>query len=297
VRFAVVAHRATDTNRALVEAGWPGADSCLLSPSEALEALVPGDVALARLDVRPTLDGVERGIRMLGRLGANGVRVLNPPSALLASHDKLLTARALKLAQVPHPATAYAVPGQALDAELEPPVVVKPRFGSWGAGVHLCRDRAELDACLGEIAGEPWFTKQGALVQELVPPVGYDLRLVVAGGDVVGAIQRVAAAGEWRTNVALGAVRRRVAPEPHAKHLALAAAAAVGGDLVGVDLLPTAGMDYVVLEINAAVDFTSQYSLGGDVYARAVDGLALGVAAEEELAPPAELVPAPFTTS
>jgi RimK family alpha-L-glutamate ligase len=287
MRFAVVAHRATETNCALVEAGWPRATSCLLSPARALALLEPGDVALGRLDVRPSLDGVEQGIRLLGRLAEKRVRLLNPPSALLASHDKLLTARALKLAQLPHPATAYAAPGEALDAELDPPVVVKPRFGSWGAGIHLCRDHNELDACLAELAGEPWFVHQGALVQELVPPLGYDLRVVVAGGEVVGAIERVAAVGEWRTNVALGAIRRRVVPDAHAKHLALAAAEAVEGDLVGVDLLPSAGMDYVVLEVNAAVDFTPEYSVGGDVYVRAVAELAAGVATpdEEVLAP------------
>jgi RimK family alpha-L-glutamate ligase len=287
MRFAVVAHRATETNCALVEAGWPGASSCLLGPYEALSILEPGDVALGRLDVRPTLDGVERGIRLLGRLPARGVTVLNPPSTILACHDKLLTARALKLAGLPHPATAYAVPGRPLDAELEPPVVVKPRFGSWGAGVCLCRDGAELAECLAEIANEPWFVKQGALVQELIPPLGYDLRIIVAAGEVVGAVERVAAIGEWRTNVALGATRRRVAPDARAKHLAIAAAAAVDGDLVGVDLLPGEGMDYSILEVNAAVDFTPEYALGTDVAVRAVEELAACVVAEEAaVAPP-----------
>ena len=285
MRFAVVAHRASESNLALVEAGWPGAVSSLLTPRQAQLLLEPDDVALARLDVRPTLDGVERGIRLLGQLAASGVRVLNPPSALLASHDKLLTARALKLAQLPHPATAYAAPGEPLDAELEPPVVVKPRFGSWGAGVHLCRDRAELGECLADLHGEPWFESQGAIVQELVEPAGYDVRLVVAAGEVVGAISRVAAPGEWRTNVALGATRRSIVPDPWASHLALAAAAAVGGDFVGVDLLPTAGMDYVVLEVNAAVDFTHEYSLGPDVCTAALEALAGVEAAEEALAP------------
>lgn len=286
MRFAVVAHRATDTNLALVEAGWPGAVSCLLSPRQAQLLLEPGDVALARLDVRPTLDGVEQGIRLLGRLAADGVRVLNPPSALLASHDKLLTSRALKHAGLPHPATAYAGPGEPLDAELDPPVVVKPRFGSWGAGVHLCRDRDELDACLVALHDEPWFQSQGALVQKLVRPAGYDVRVVVAGGEVVGAIQRIAAPGEWRTNVALGATRHRFVPDVWASHLALAAAEAVGGDLVGVDLLPTAGMGYVILEVNAAVDFTDEYSLGPAVCAAALEALAAGVgAADEALAP------------
>jgi [lysine-biosynthesis-protein LysW]--L-2-aminoadipate ligase len=286
MRFAVVAHAASETNLALVAAGWPGASSCLLSPAEALEVLEPGDVALARLDVRRTLDGVERGIGLLGRLAAKGVRVLNPPSAILASHDKLLTARAFKLAQVPHPMTAYAAPGEPLTGELDLPVVVKPRYGSWGAGVHLCRSETELDAALAELRNERWFERQGALVQEFVTPVGYDLRLVVAGDEVVGAIQRRAAPGEWRTNVALGATRHRVAPDTHAQHLALAAAAAVGGDLVGVDLLPSAGMDYVVLEVNAAVDFTREYAIGRDVSRAVAEALAGVEPAEAAVAPP-----------
>ena len=108
----------------------------------------------------------------------------------------------------------------------------------------------------------------------------------MAGDEVVGAIQRIAAPGEWRTNVALGATRHRLAPDAWASHLALAAAGAVGGDFVGVDLLPTSGMDYVVLEVNAAVDFTAEYSLGPGVCAAALEALAAGVEdVDEALAP------------
>ena len=105
--------------------------------------------------------------------------------------------------------------------------------------------------------------------QELVPPRGHDLRLVVARDRVIGAIRRVAPPGEWRTNVALGARREQVVPPRQARELALAAAAAVGGALVGVDLLP-ADDGFVVLEVNGAVEFTQAYSLGGDVFANAV---------------------------
>jgi glutathione synthase/RimK-type ligase-like ATP-grasp enzyme len=97
---------------------------------------------------------------------------------------------------------------------------------------------------------------------------------VVAAGTVVGAIERVAARGEWRTNVALGGERRRVVPPPEASALALAAAAAIGGDLVGVDLLPRPEGGWVVLEINGAVDFTPDYSLPGrDAFADAATAL------------------------
>ena len=55
---------------------------------------------------------------------------------------------------------------------------------------------------------------------------------------VVGAVHRLAPEGEWRTNVALGGARLPATPPIEACMLTVAAAAAVDGDLVGVDLLP-----------------------------------------------------------
>jgi glutathione synthase/RimK-type ligase-like ATP-grasp enzyme len=106
-----------------------------------------------------------------------------------------------------------------------------------------------------------------------VPPLGHDLRVVVAAGDVIGAVKRVAPPGEWRTNVALGATRVRADPSPAACELAIAAAAAIGADLVGVDLLPVGPGRHVVLELNGAVDFAPVYSRGDDVYAAAMRAL------------------------
>jgi glutathione synthase/RimK-type ligase-like ATP-grasp enzyme len=196
MRIAVVAHRRTETNAALAAA----AGGSLLSPRQALLALAAGDVALARLDVRDELDGIEPGLETLDRLEAGGVLVLNRSAALVAAHDKLLTARALR------------------------------RAG---------------------------------------PPLGHDLRLVVAGGSVVGAARREAAPGEWRTNVALGGTSSPAAPPGDACALALAAAAATGADLVGVDLLPVR-TGYVILELNGAVDTQPWYAPSGDLAGDAI---------------------------
>jgi RimK family alpha-L-glutamate ligase len=261
---ALVAHRRTPTNVAL--ATCPGVE--VLQPVQALRTLAEGDVAVGRLDVSERLDGIEVGLWELARLEGSGVRVLNRPGALVAAHDKLATARALAAAGVPHPATVQ-VTAPTSGVPIAPPVVVKPRFGSWGRDVVLCQDVAELRACLDELSTRPWFRTHGALVQQLVPPQGQDLRLVVAGGTVVGAVRRIAAAGEWRTNVALGATREPVSPPPEACALALAAAQAIEGHLVGADLLPTPDGGFVVLELNGAVEFTQEYTLdGGDVFAR-----------------------------
>jgi RimK-like ATP-grasp domain len=90
-------------------------------------------------------------------------------------------------------------------------------------------------------------------------------------------------AGKWRTNVALGGGRTAADPPPQARLIALGAAAALGADFVGVDLLPDGDGRWVVLEVNGAVDFTSEYSLGGEsVFKRVVQTLARSVRGDTE---------------
>jgi RimK family alpha-L-glutamate ligase len=245
-----------------------------LPPEASRFRLAAGDVVLSRLDVRPTLDGVEPGLWELKRARLAGVTVLNGDDALLTSHDKLATALAFAAAGVRHPRTAN-VDETSTSPPLPLPVVLKPRFGSWGTDVCRCETEGEYAARIEQLRDRPWFRSHGVLVQELVEPRGYDLRLVVAAGRVIGAVERHARPGEWRTNVALGGRRRPALPDPRAVATAGGAAAAVGGDLVGVDLLPTGDGGYVVLEVNGAVDFTRHYSLdGGDVFTLAASSLA-----------------------
>jgi RimK family alpha-L-glutamate ligase len=273
----VVAGRSTTTNERLVDAlDACGVPARRVDPQGLNGFARSADAVLGRLDVRPALDGVEDGIWELRRVERRGLRVLNPAHSLLACHDKLRTFQILERVGLPQPRTTH-VGDAGAPTRLRGPVVVKPRYGSWGQDVELCESRVELVRCLDRLASRPWFGRDGAIVQELVPPRGVDLRIVVAAGRVVGALERVAAPGEWRTNVALGGSRRAVAPPPSASALALAAAAAVGGDFVGVDLLPLTNGDYVILELNGAVDFTAEYSHAGeDVFiegARAIAAL------------------------
>ena len=207
MRLALIAGRPTPTNEALCRARIAGTGWELLTPQEALDALRPGDGVLGRLDVLPTLDGVEDGLWALGALAAREVRVLNDRAALLSAHDKLLTARLLRRYAIAHPVTSHVRAGR-VPPLFTGPVVVKPRFGSGGSGVCLCDDAESLADALARAAEQGWYRRHGALVQELVPPQGFDLRVLVAAGRVVGAVHRIAAQGEWRTNVALGAVRR-----------------------------------------------------------------------------------------
>lgn len=285
----LIAGSISPTNVALLRASRELTGSArLLPPSDLARRIAPGDVVLARLDVQPDLLDVEPGLDVLRRIESVGFPVANRSEALLVAHDKLATARVLARAGVPHPRTTHVLPG-ARPVALEGPVVVKPRFGSWGRDVVRCDTRGALGRTLRRIHERPWFKAGGALVQELVPPCGHDLRLVVAGATVVGAIRRCAPRGEWRTNVALGAERVAVVPDAAAVAVALAAAAASGLDLVGVDLLPTVD-GWVVIELNGCVDFCELYAPPStDVFvdavrhvffpeeARALDDLAAGL--------------------
>ena len=266
--LALIAQRSTPTNLALAAAAPRGVEIRVLTPEQALEAVQPGDAVLGRLDVLESLDGVDDGLWALGSLAARGIQTMNRASALLAAHDKLLTARLLLRAGLPHPRTRLLTAGRPLPP-LDGPVVVKPRFGSWGRDVVRCRDAKALTRHLRELEQRVWFRAHGALIQELIPPRGHDLRVVVAAGTVVGAISRIAAPGEWRTNVALGATRAAVNPPELACELALRAAAAAGAELLGVDLLPDGAGGYTVLELNGAVEFTAEYALGRDPFAAA----------------------------
>jgi RimK family alpha-L-glutamate ligase len=273
VLLAFVAGRRTTTNVALAAAAPHWVDARILAPEEAAAVLGTGDAAVGRLDVAASLDGVEDGLWALGTLAARGVRVLNRAGALLAAHDKLLTARVLQRDGLPHPRTRMMHsdgPAPAWDG----PVVVKPRFGSWGVDVTRCDNEVAYRRRLRELELRPWFQQHGALIQELIEPAGHDLRVVVAGGVAVGAISRVAAKGEWRTNVSLGGVRVPLEPPPAALTLAVWAAAAAGTELVGVDLLPDSAGGWTVLELNGAVDFTAEYRLDRDPFVAAAAELA-----------------------
>jgi ribosomal protein S6--L-glutamate ligase len=281
MRFALITCRPTPTNDALAARSSADAVWEQLTPKQALDELKAGDAALGRLDVLPTLDGMDDGLWALGALAARGVIVLNDPPALLAAHDKLLTARVLRRHDVSHPPTAH-IRGWGSVRAPGRPVVVKPRFGSWGKEVHRSDDTAEFDAALAGVRDTNWYRRHGVLVQDLVQPQGYDLRIIVAAGRVLGAVYRVAAPGEWRTNIALGGVRRPVSEPPAtAAALAIEAATAARIDLAGIDLLPDGRGGWIVAELNGAVEFTEEYAASGDIFSETAAILA--AAAREQL--------------
>jgi [lysine-biosynthesis-protein LysW]--L-2-aminoadipate ligase len=190
-----------------------------------------------------------------------GVRAVNPSRVIELCGDKLRTSLLLAEAGIPAPRTAVALgPDAALAAmhQIGFPVVLKPLSGSWGRLAAVARDDETATALLEHRAALPSPQQQVLYIQELVPKPDRDIRVIVIGGEPMGAIYRHAAG--WRTNVALGA---RATPCPLSADLVAicrATAAAVadgdpGGTVLGVDLVEDRAGGLHVLEVNHTVEF------------------------------------------
>jgi len=189
------------------------------------------------------LEGVIFRMDTLAQLEAAGTPVVNTPRSLEIAIDKYLSLALLARAGIRVPWTTV-VQGEAAARlawnEFGGTCVGKPLFGSRGRGI-----------CRVETAGEA-ATIGGdgvAYLQEFIPHPGWDLRVLVVGEQAF-AMRRVAAAGEWRTNVSLGGRPEAVEASVEEVGIARRAAATVGARIAGVDILP--GPDGpVVLEVNA----------------------------------------------
>ncbi|MFF5173750.1 RimK family alpha-L-glutamate ligase [Micromonospora sp. NPDC000089] len=198
-------------------------------------------------------------------LTSAGVRVVNSADATALCGDKWRTTMALQAAGLPVPRTALGLtPEATLDAldAIGYPALIKPLVGSWGRLVVRLPDRAAAEGVLEYVAALPGPQSHLGYVQELVDKPGRDLRAIMVGGELLGAVYRVAEV--WRTNVALGGQARPCEPTPEITKLSTDAAAAVGADIAGVDLIEDSEGRLLVLEVNHRVEFSGFQAALGD---------------------------------
>jgi ribosomal protein S6--L-glutamate ligase len=219
--------------------------------------------------------GTAHGLSVLRQAAAAGVRVLAAPDAIAVARDKLHTLQALVGSGIAVPRTAVAGRtddlGEILAEFAGQPVVVKIVDGTQGSGVVFAPStmaaRSAIEAFLG--LGER------VLVQEFVAEAdGADLRCIVLGGEVVAAMRREAAPGDFRSNVHRGGVAVAVEPSEAERRAAVACAAAVGLELAGVDLLRT-DRGPVALEVNSSpglegIERVTGIDVGGAIIERLV---------------------------
>ena len=224
----------------------------------------PPEAVLARIgNWRP-----ETMLAMLEAVEGRAIWTPNPSEAFRVGRDHWRTVCCLDRAGLPVPKTVACMdPEEAASravSELGLPVVVKMRRSRMGVGVMVCRGRDHLEAVVDSL----WRLGEEFLVQEWIECGGRSTRILVAGGDVVAAARFEAADGEWRSNGARGGRAFAETPDGGRVRLAVEAAAAVGLDLCGVDLLE-GPRGPVVCEVNPTPGFTHlEKATGIDVAAR-----------------------------
>ncbi len=230
-----------------------------------------------------------RALYALKVLNDWGVPTVNRYEVALTCGDKINTSTALAAAGVPSPRTLMAfTPESALRAieTLGYPVVLKPAIGSWGRLLAKISDRDAAEALLEH--KETLGSYQHAIfyIQEYVDKPARDIRSFVVGDETIGAIYRES--DHWITNTARGGRARNCPVTPEIDQLSRAAARAVGGGVLAVDILEHAD-GLLVSEVNYTMEFRNSIETTGvDIPGRIVDY----AAAVGQGAIPAEAVPA-----
>ncbi len=208
------------------------------------------DAGLVRSVSAGSFEQVTARLGVLHALRELGVPVCNDARAIERCVDKSMTSFLLQAAGLPTPPTWTVESRDAAAAIVRRearggrPLVLKPLFGSRGRGLKLIADGAELPAA-DEVAGLYYLQHYVAGEGE-----GWrDWRVFVVGGRAEAAMIRHGV--EWRTNAALGARCEKVAAEGAVADLAVAAAAAVGADYAGVDIVADRDGRHLVLEVNS----------------------------------------------
>jgi [lysine-biosynthesis-protein LysW]--L-2-aminoadipate ligase len=213
-----------------------------------------------------------RALYSLKVLNDWGVATVNTYEVANTCGDKLLTTTALVREGVPSPHTIIAfTPEAALEAieEIGYPVVLKPAIGSWGRLLSRVNDRDAAEAILEHKVTLGSFHHGAFYIQEYVNKPGRDIRSFVVGDETICAIYRDSP--HWITNTARGGLASNCPVTPEIDQLSRAAAHAVGGGVVAVDLLES-DRGLLVNEVNYTMEFRNSIDTTGvDIPSRIVD--------------------------
>lgn len=168
-----------------------------------------------------------------------GIPCVNVSTAIETVKDKLRTSQILSRHGIAIPNTMmvrWPIDDDLVKNNIGFPCVIKVVTGSYGEGVYLCekqRDYRKLMEFIDNLGN-----KKTMIVQEyLGERVGEDLRVLVIGGKVIGAMKRTAPEGDFRANITNGGTGERYEVTEEIDFIARETAKALNLDIAGVDLL------------------------------------------------------------
>jgi [lysine-biosynthesis-protein LysW]---L-2-aminoadipate ligase len=205
-----------------------------------------------------------RGLYLSASLEFLDFNVINSFKVSETCGNKLMTSIALAKNNIPTPKTQFAFSAESAVEAISKtgfPLVLKPIVGSWGRGIFPLRDHETASMILEMREEDDSPLSRIYYVQEMIDRPPRDIRCIVIGDQAVTAIYRYSAHSEWRTNVARGGKVELAPITKEVEDLALKTAEAVGGGILGVDMMEDNDRGLVVHEVNSTVEFRGAASV------------------------------------
>ncbi len=212
------------------------------------------------------------GLAVLRQFEMQGVWPLNESVAIGRSRDKLRSMQILAKHGIGLPLTAYANDPKAAEEIIKavkgPPVVIKLLEGTQGIGVVLAETMSSAKSVIEAFRG----ANVNILVQEFIAEAGgTDIRALVVGGKVVGAMKRKGAPDDFRSNLHRGGSAEVVKITPAERSTAVSAAKRMGLNVCGVDMLRS-NHGPVVMEVNSSPGIEGiEKATGQDLAAKIIE--------------------------
>ena len=204
-----------------------------------------------------------RALHALRLFESAGVPCVNSYHVSQICGDKLLTTAVLKDRGIAQPECRVAFTEEsALDAieELGYPVVLKPAVGSWGRLLSKINDRDAAETVLEHKTVLGSYHHSIFYIQQYIEKKGRDIRSFVVGDECIAAIYRTS--DHWITNTARGAQASKCEVTDEVAQISIAAAEAVGGGIVAVDLFESDD-GLLVNEVNYTMEFRNSIDTTG----------------------------------
>lgn len=246
---------------------WPGIEDGKLGLI-GLSGMACPDVVLPR-------QGATVGdscLALIRHFSLMGIPVVNDLDSIRLTKNKFLTLQALAKARIPVPHTVFVNSPKGLHEAITRlggyPVVIKQVSSRQGEGVILVEKKSEVSSVTGKYLDK----RKGLLVQYFIPPAGrQDIRVVVVGRNIAGAMELHPKKGDFRANYHLSKESRPRELTPKMRRIALKAAGVVGLEIAGVDLIVDKNDHVSVIEVNYSPGFKGlEHATGLDIAGRIV---------------------------
>ena len=198
-----------------------------------------------------------RGLHFTASLEFMDIPVLNKFDVANVCGNKMFMTLLLKKNNIPTPKTYFSFSSESAAENLEKvgyPLVIKPIIGSWGRGVMSIKDKDTMEAVfeIRNITDSPH--DRIYYLQELIKRPPRDIRVITVGDEPIAAMYRKSSGG-FKTNIALGADPELCEITKEIEDMASKASKAMGGGILGIDMMEDNERGLVVHEVNNTVEF------------------------------------------